>query len=113
VHIIRSDTLPVDKHLFDIIKINKDIKLIVPIPFVKKKEIKLTAIGKRMEIFAKTKSGPYHKYFHIPSGADVHSAKSRYNNGILEITFSKKWHQNAKNSKNRNRVRHYTRCGCR
>jgi hypothetical protein len=40
-----------------------------------------SAIGKRMEIFAKTKSGPYHKYFHIPSGADVHSAKSRYNNG--------------------------------
>lgn len=104
VRIIRSDIPPIDKHLFDIIKTNKDIKLIVQIPFVMKNEIKLRAIGKRIEIFAKTNSGPYHKYVNIPSGAYVHSAKSRYNNGILEITFSKKEHQNVKSSKKRSRI---------
>ncbi len=29
----------------------------------------------------------------IPSVADVHSAKSRYNNGIVDITFSKNGYQ--------------------
>jgi HSP20 family protein len=32
----------------------------------------------------------YHETIELPEGADLATAKSKYNNGILEITFNKK-----------------------
>ncbi|MGN6629407.1 MAG: Hsp20/alpha crystallin family protein, partial [Candidatus Nitrosocosmicus sp.] len=32
----------------------------------------------------------YHKTIEIPQEIDIESAKSSYNNGILEVTFNKK-----------------------
>jgi HSP20 family protein len=104
--IIRSNISAVDKHLFDIIKTNKDINLIVQIPLVNKNNIKLRAYDGTLEIFANTNNGVYHRYVDIPSEADIRSIKSNYNNGILEITFSKKRRPKTKIGKNRNRMMH-------
>ena len=104
--IIRSNISAVDKHLFDIIKTNKDIKLIVQLPLVNKNDIKLRAYDGTLEIFADTNNGVYHRYVDIPSEADIRSIKSNYNNGILEITFSKKRRPKTKIGKNRNRMMH-------
>jgi HSP20 family protein len=63
-------------------------------PIVDKKDIKINAYNKRhnnyVEIFYYSQNTRYHRIISIPSNADIMSAKSTYNNGILEITFNKK-----------------------
>ncbi|AFU59503.1 small heat-shock protein [Candidatus Nitrososphaera gargensis Ga9.2] len=34
--------------------------------------------------------GKYHRVIDLPSDTDIETAKSKYTNGILEITFNKK-----------------------
>jgi HSP20 family protein len=43
-----------------------------------------------VEIYCCNQNRKYHRIIGIPSNADITSAKSKYNNGILEITFNKK-----------------------
>ena len=38
----------------------------------------------------------YHKTIEVPEDIDIESAKSNYNNGILEITFKRKEQQKSK-----------------
>jgi HSP20 family protein len=87
---IESNTSVVDKNIVDIIKTNREIKLIVQIPLVNKNDIKLAAYDDMVEIFASTNDRAYHKFFDVPPEADIRTIKSNYNNGVLEITFSKK-----------------------
>ena len=76
--------------LADVNSTDKEIKVIVEMPGVKKEEIKINATEGTVEI---TTTGPqrkYHKTVEIPTEADIDSARSNYNNGILEIVFNKK-----------------------
>jgi HSP20 family protein len=75
--------------LADVNITDKEIKVIVEMPGVKKEEIKITAIEGTVEITTTGYQRKYHKTVEIPPEADIDSASSTYNNGILEIVFNK------------------------
>ena len=85
--VISSERQP----LADVTTTDKDVKVVVEMPGVGKENIKVNAYNSSIEI-STTENAPrkYHEVIEIPEEADIGSAKSTYNNGILEITFKKK-----------------------
>jgi HSP20 family protein len=77
--------------LADVTTTDKEIKVVVEMPGVSKQNIKVNIYGNSVEI---TTTDPekrkYHEVVEIPPETDIETAKSTYNNGILEITFKKK-----------------------
>ena len=76
--------------LADVNTSDREIKVIVEMPGVKKEEIKINATGGTVEITTTGSQRKFHKTIEIPPEADIDSASSTYNNGILEIVFNKK-----------------------
>ena len=76
--------------LADVNTTDREIKVIVEMPGVKKEDIKINATEGRVEITTTGAQRKYHKTVEIPTEADIDSARSNYNNGILEIVFNKK-----------------------
>lgn len=77
--------------LADVITTDKDIKVTAEMPGISKQDTKINAYDGSVEIStteAATKR--YHRIIELPPDADVETAKSKYTNGIFEITFSKK-----------------------
>lgn len=76
--------------LIDVNTTDKEIKVVADMPGIDKQNIKVNAYDSSVEI---TTTGDtkrkYHRIVNLPPEADVETAKSTYNNGILEITFSK------------------------
>ena len=82
--------------LIDVSSTDKEIKVIVEMPGVKKENIKLNVHDNNVEIKSDDPNRKYHKIIEVPREIDIDSAKSSYNNGILEITFKKKEQQKPK-----------------
>ena len=60
-------------------------------PGVNKENIKINAYDSTLEVTAQEDTAKkYHETIEIPDEADLETAKSKYNNGVLEITFNKK-----------------------
>jgi HSP20 family protein len=60
-------------------------------PGVNKENIKINAYDSTLEVTAQEgDTKKYHETIELPEEADLATAKSKYNNGILEITFNKK-----------------------
>lgn len=59
-------------------------------PGVKKEHIKINAYNSTAEVKSEDPQRKYHKIIDLPEEADIETAGSKYNNGILEITFKKK-----------------------
>ena len=60
-------------------------------PGIKKEDIKINAYDEKVEIkTADSSERKYHKILDLPKQADLETARSTYNNGILEVTFDKK-----------------------
>src|SRR5215204_5674236 len=77
--------------LSDITTIDKEVKVVVEMPGIDKKDIKINAYDNSVEIStANTARRKYRSVIELPSEADAETVKSTYNNGILEITFKKK-----------------------
>ncbi len=76
--------------LADIIASDKEVKVVVELPGVEKKDIKISAKEGSVEISADTLGRKYHREIDIPHDVEVSSAKSTYRNGILEIVFQRK-----------------------
>jgi len=76
--------------LADVNTTDREIKVIVEMPGVKKEEIKINATEGTVEITTTGSQRKYHKTIEIPLEGDIDSASSKYNNGILEIVFNKK-----------------------
>jgi HSP20 family protein len=80
--------------LVDISTTDKEIKVVVEMPGVNKENIKISAYNSTLEVTttkdAEGTGRKYHEAIELPEEADLTTAKSRYNNGILEITFNKK-----------------------
>ena len=77
--------------LVDISMTDKEIKVVVEMPGVNKENIKINAYDSTLEVTAQEDaSKKYHETIELPEEADLATAKSKYNNGILEITFNKK-----------------------
>lgn len=75
--------------LTDISSTDKDIKVIVEMPGVRKEDIKINAYDGAVEIATDDPKRKYHQVINLPPEADIETARSIYNNGILEITFDK------------------------
>ena len=77
--------------LADVTTTDKDVKVIVEMPGVTKSNIKISAYDSSVEV--QTTEGAerkYHEVINLPEEADIETARSTYNNGILEIIFKKK-----------------------
>ena len=81
----------VDDRPLEVIESDRGIKILVEMPLVDKKDIKVNAFDRHIEILiTNSQAGRYQRNIGIPSTVDVRSAKSTYRNGILEIVFAKK-----------------------
>jgi HSP20 family protein len=75
--------------LTEVTTLDKDVKVVVEMPGATKENIQIKSYDHSVEVSA---AGPrkYHEVINLPEEADVETAKSVFNNGILEITFNKK-----------------------
>jgi HSP20 family protein len=77
--------------LSDITTTDKEVKVVLEMPGIKKEDIKINAYDEKVEIkTADSSERKYHKTIDLPKQADLETARSTYNNGILEVTFDKK-----------------------
>jgi HSP20 family protein len=76
--------------LADVSVTDKEVKVIIEMPGVKKDNIKINARDGEVEVLTNDAQRKYHRTVELPEETDVDTAKSTYNNGILEITFNKK-----------------------
>ncbi len=60
-------------------------------PGINKEDIKINAYDSQIEVKTEdTAQRKYHKTVELPKEADIETARSNYNNGILEVTFDKR-----------------------
>ena len=77
--------------LSDIATTDKEVKVVLEMPGIKKEDIKINAYDKKVAIkTVDNAQRKYHKIIDLPKQADLETARSTYNNGILEVTFDKK-----------------------
>ncbi|HET8856030.1 MAG TPA: archaeal heat shock protein Hsp20 [Nitrososphaeraceae archaeon] len=76
--------------LVDVSSTDKEVKVVAEMPGVKKEHIKINAYENTVEITSDDPQRKYHKVIDLPTEADTETAKSTYNNGILEVIFNKK-----------------------
>ena len=76
--------------LVDINTNDKEVKVIVEMPGVKKENIKVNAYDSSVEISTDDPQRKYREVIDLPPEADIETASSRYNNGVLEVVFNKK-----------------------
>jgi HSP20 family protein len=76
--------------MIDVVTTDKEVKVTVEMPGVSKDKIKIDAYDSTVEVKSEDPQRKYHKTIDLPLEADLETAKSKYNNGILEITFDKK-----------------------
>src|SRR5215207_4175780 len=82
--------------LIDISSTDKEVKIVAEMPGISKEKIKIDVYDKYVEIKSEDPNRKYHKQIEVPEDIDIASARSNYNNGVLEITFQKKEQQNQK-----------------
>ena len=76
--------------LADVSVTDKEVKVILEMPGVKKDNIKINARNQEVQVSANDAQRKYHRTVELPEEIDVDTAKSIHNNGVLEITFNKK-----------------------
>ncbi len=77
--------------LADVVTTDKEVKVVVEMPGVRREDIKINAFDNSVEIStAEGTPRKYRRIVELPADADANTAKSTYNNGILEIVFSKR-----------------------
>jgi HSP20 family protein len=76
--------------MIDVVSTDKEVKVTVEMPGVSKENIRIDAYDSTVEVKSEDPQRKYHKTIDLPVEADLQTAKSKYNNGILEITFEKK-----------------------
>ena len=77
--------------LADVVASDKEVKVVVEMPGIDKKDIKVNVYDNSVEIFTTdTSQRKYRRVVELPEETELETARSTYRNGILEITFSKK-----------------------
>ncbi len=76
--------------LADVNSTQNEVKVVFEMPGIKKEDIKINAYDGAVEVIADNPQRKYHKTIELPNNANIETAKSTYNNGILEVTFDKK-----------------------
>ena len=75
--------------LVDVISTDGEIKVLVELPGVEKKDIKLHGTEETLTISVDTQERKYFKEVKLPAKVRPKEAKSTYNNGVLEVTLPK------------------------
>jgi HSP20 family protein len=76
--------------LADVNSTENEVNVVLEMPGIKKEDIKINAFDGAVEVIADGPQRKYHKSIELPQEADIETARSTYNNGILEVTFDKK-----------------------
>jgi len=76
--------------LADVITCNGEVKVIVELPGVEKKDINLYGTEDKLTISVDTPERKYYKEVELPAKVDIKKATSKYKNGVLDITLPKK-----------------------
>lgn len=76
--------------LVDVVSSGKEVRVIAEMPGVKKEDINVTVNEKSVVISVDKGDRGYHKELDLPGIVDPKGARSRYNNGILEVTIPMK-----------------------
>jgi len=76
--------------LSDVNVTDNEVKVVLEMPGIKKEDIKINAYDGAVEVIADNTQRKYHKTIDLPGDIDIETARSTYNNGILEVTFDKK-----------------------
>jgi HSP20 family protein len=85
--LLRSEREP----LADVVISDNEVKVVVEMPGIDKKDIKVNVYDNSVEIFTTdTSQRKYRRVVELPEETDLETARSTYRNGILEITFSKR-----------------------
>lgn len=74
----------------DITITDKEVKIAVEMPGVSKENIKINVYDETVEVTSTDPKRKYHEVIEIPPETDIETARSNFNNGILEIVFKKK-----------------------
>lgn len=82
--------------LADVIPGDGEIRVIVELPGVEKKDIKLSGTDNKLTISVDTAERKYFKEVELPCRVDVKKATSKYKNGVLDITIPKKEEEETK-----------------
>ena len=76
--------------LTDIIDADGEVRVIVELPGVEKKDVKLSGTASTLTISVETPERKYFKEVELPAKVDVKKATSAYTNGVLDVTVPKK-----------------------
>ncbi|HEY7078542.1 MAG TPA: archaeal heat shock protein Hsp20 [Nitrososphaeraceae archaeon] len=77
--------------LADVTTTDKEVKVVMEMPGVSKENIKVNIYDSSVEVStAEGSQRKFHEIIKLPEEVDVETAKSKYNNGILEVIFNKK-----------------------
>jgi HSP20 family protein len=77
--------------LVDVNTTDAEVKVVVEMPGIRKEDIKINAYDSQLEITtSKDAQRKYHKNIELPEQAEIETARSVYNNGVLEVTFNVK-----------------------
>jgi HSP20 family protein len=82
--------------LADVIDADETVRVIVELPGVEKKEIKLSGTDDKLTISVETPERKYFKEVELPAKVDVKKATSTYKNGVLDVTVPKKKQEETK-----------------
>jgi HSP20 family protein len=75
--------------LVDVLVTNDEVQLILELPGVEKKDIQLRGTNKEVMVSVNTPKRRYFKTLELPVRVNPKTAKSKYKNGVLEVTFKK------------------------
>jgi HSP20 family protein len=75
--------------LADVIPCDGEVRVIVELPGVEKKDIKLSGTEDQLTISVDTPQRKYFKEIEMPTKIDPKKAKSSYKNGVLDVTIAK------------------------
>ena len=76
--------------LADVMTTDGEIRVIVELPGVDKKDIKLHGTENKLTISVDAAQRKFYKEVNLPANVDPKEAKSTYKNGVLEVTLQKR-----------------------
>ena len=82
--------------LTDVIDADGEVRVIVELPGVEKKDIKLSGSDDKLTISVVTTERKYFKEVELPAKVNVNKATSAYTNGVLDVTIPKKKQEKTK-----------------
>ncbi|MGH9918060.1 MAG: archaeal heat shock protein Hsp20 [Nitrososphaerales archaeon] len=76
--------------LVDVVEGPKEVRVLAELPGARKQDIELIVKGRNLVISADTPARKYRKELDLPYTVRLEESKSTFNNGILELTLSKR-----------------------